>query len=271
MKNIITGGAGFIGSHLADALGDATIFDNLSSGIGQNLHGFPLIVGDIRSADLRRVLKGHEVVWHLASNTDVAAGNRDEDLDIEVSILGTAALLSAMRVQEIPKIVYTSSFMVGEGKPETLYGAGKLGAEGLITAYGNLFGIETSIYRLTNVVGGRMCKGVIWDFIQKLKKDPSCLFVTGDGQQQRSFVLVEEALAFIVEAQSGIHNIGGIGLTTINDVARIVMEEMGIKAPIINLPNIIGDSPSLPYTPDLLCINHSDEAVRIATRRLLDE
>ena len=207
MKAFVTGGAGFIGSHLVDSLlkngHSVTVYDNLSSGdkqfIQPHLHQeyFTFIKADL--LDLKRVKKeiqDHDVVFHLAANPHVRLGEKQTDLDLNQGIVATYNILEAMRHSIIKKIVFSSSSVVygettefslpetyGPTLPISMYGAGKLGAEGLISAFCGTFDFQTWIYRFANVVGARGTHGVIVDFIEKLKKNPKELDILGDGKQ----------------------------------------------------------------------------------------
>jgi len=207
MKAFVTGGAGFIGSHLVDSLikngYSVTIYDNLSSGdklfIQPHLekNDCTFIKADL--LDLRRVRKeiqGHDVVFHLAANPHVRLGEKQTDLDLNQGIVATYNVLEAMRHNDIKKIVFSSSSVVygetqepslpetyGPTLPISLYGAGKLGAEGLISAFCGTFDFQTWIYRFANIVGSRGTHGVIVDLIEKITKKPHELAIHGDGRQ----------------------------------------------------------------------------------------
>ncbi len=217
-RYLITGGAGFIGSHLVDRLMDerrnVTVYDNLVSGrrkwIEHHLdkENFRFLHADLTNFySLREAIKGHEVIWHLGANTDIPRGNRNTNLDLKNCTIATYNVLEAMRQLGINQIVFASSACVygdalpiavaetfGPLLPINLYGAGKLACEGLISAYCHLFGIKAWIFRFANVVGARMGHGVIYDFIQKLKQNPKELEILGDGNQEKPFFLVEVSM-----------------------------------------------------------------------------
>ncbi|MCL0094945.1 NAD-dependent epimerase/dehydratase family protein [Dehalococcoidia bacterium] len=143
---------------------------------------FRFIEADLLDFDtLKQAMKGHEVIWHLGANTDIPVGNRVTDLDLKNCTIATRNVLEAMRQNNLDKIVFASSACVygdappvalaetfGPLLPISLYGAGKLAGEGLISAYCHLFGMKAWIFRFANVMGARMGHGVIYDFIQKL-------------------------------------------------------------------------------------------------------
>jgi UDP-glucose 4-epimerase len=307
----ITGGAGFIGSHLVDRLiaddNQVTVYDNLVSGrkewIKPHLgkENFRFIEADLLDFDtLKQTMKGHEVIWHLGANTDIPTGNRVTDLDLKNCTIATRNILEALRANNIDKILFASSACVyGDAPPEALaenfgpllpinlYGAGKLACEGLISAYSHLFGIKAWIFRFANVVGARMGHGVIYDFIQKLKQNPKELEILGDGKQEKPFFLVEDCVDGMLCAfnnsdnQYDVFNLGCEFFTTVNQIARIVTEEMGLKDVKFKYTGgrrgWPGDVPVVHFNVDKMkklswhAKHNSDEAVRLATRRMLKE
>ena len=310
MKAFITGGAGFIGSHLVDTLIDqghtVTIYDNLSSGNKQflehhlNDHSFAFVRADL--LNLKRVtkeLKDHEVVFHLAANPHVRLGEKQTDLDLNQGIVATYNVLEAMRQNGLSDIVFSSSSVVyGETKettlPETygptlpisLYGAGKLGAEGLITAFCGTFDFRAWIYRFANVVGARGTHGVIVDFIEKLRKDPHTLEILGDGRQRKPYLNVGDCVAGILYGYTHAHdkvnlfNLSCDTTTTVTRIAEMVVEEMGLSnVSFTYTGGVRGWKGDIPYFQlDAGKINKlgwkatmtSDEAVRKAIRSVLD-
>jgi UDP-glucose 4-epimerase len=258
MRAFVTGGAGFIGSHLVDALltqgHSVTVYDNLSSGnqsfiqpyLGQK--NFTFIKADL--LNLKRVkkeMKDHDVVFHLAANPHVRLGEKYTDLDLQQGVVATYNVLESMRLQNIHKIVFSSSSVVygetprislpetyGPTLPISLYGAGKLGAEGLISAYCGTFDFQAWIYRFANVVGTRGTHGVIVDFIEKLKRNPDELEILGDGKQQKSYLYISDcinAILFSFERahdQINLFNLGSDTTTTVTRIAEMLVEEMGL-------------------------------------------
>ena len=315
-NHFITGGAGFIGSHLVDRLlreeKKVTVYDNLSLVSGDNIKhligkkNFKFIKADLLDFEnLKEAMKGHEVIWHLGANTDIPGGRKQTDKDLKNCTIATWNVLEAMRQLGINKILFTSSACVygdapnailsenfGPLLPINLYGAGKLAGEGLMSAYSHLFGIQAWIFRFSNVVGERMNHGVIFDFIQKLRKKPQELEILGDGRQEKPFFLVEDCIAGMLHAfkyakfenpelQCEILNLGCESFTSIKKVAEIVVEEMGLKnvkfeftggergwkgdAPVVHFS--IEKMRKLGWQPRY----SSDEAVRIAARRILKQ
>ncbi|MDD1666781.1 MAG: NAD-dependent epimerase/dehydratase family protein, partial [Methanomicrobiales archaeon] len=198
MGAVVTGGCGFIGSHLVDALAargeEIAVIDNLSTGNLENLAA-SLPTGrctfhrmDLNGDGWERVLEGAEAVYHLAADPDVRmSGVRPESV-LRNNILATARVLEAMRGQDVPRLVFTSTSTVyGEAKliptpedysplePISVYAGSKLACEALISAYCHSYGMQAWIFRFANIIGERSNHGVIWDFIHKLRENPRSL------------------------------------------------------------------------------------------------
>ncbi|DAC72541.1 MAG TPA: UDP-glucose 4-epimerase [Thermoplasmata archaeon] len=309
MKAFVTGGAGFIGSHLVDQLlkngHSVTVYDNLSSGEKQFIHhnmqrtDFTFIKADL--LDLKRVKKeipGHDIIFHLAANPHVRLGEKQTDLDINQGIVATYNVLEAMRQNSIKKIVFSSSSVVygetaepslpetyGPTLPISLYGAGKLGAEGLISAFCGTFDFQTWIYRFANIVGARGTHGVIVDFIEKLKANPHELEILGDGKQCKPYLYVSDCVDGILfglaqaPEKINLFNLSCDTTTTVARIAEMVTEEMDLKNVSFKYTGGIrgwkGDVPR--FQLDAKKINTlgwkatlaSDEAVRKAIRDVL--
>jgi len=260
VKSLVTGGAGFIGSHLVDALmkegGTLTILDNLSTGLKRNIAhwighpNFKFMLGDcLNRRDIRRAMENCELVFHLAANPEVRVGPVNTRIDFEQNILATYNILEGMRESKTAKaIVFTSTSTVygdvmilptpedyGPLKPISLYGASKLACEALISAYCDTFDMRGVIYRLANMIGSRCRHGVVWDFIHKLTKNPKRLEILGDGTQTKSYLTVDEcvsAMLFGLEHASErveIYNVGSEDQISVAEIAKIVVEEMGLK------------------------------------------
>jgi len=258
MKTFVTGGAGFIGSHLIDALIDAghsvTVYDNLSSGKKEFVvnheqnRKFKFIKADLLDEKiLEDSIKSHDVVFHIAANPDVRLGVQKPKI-AKKDILATYNLLDAMRKERIKKIVFSSSSVIyGETPPQPLlenygpllpisvYGAAKLAAEGLISSFCHTFDMQGWIFRFANVVGIRGTHGVIVDFINKLKKNPKELEILGDGKQRKPYLYVKDCIdgmLFGFENSNEQINVFNLGCDTATEVARIaelVVEEMGLQ------------------------------------------
>jgi len=258
MATLVTGGAGFIGSHLIDALlekgHDVKCIDNFSSGkrefIEQSMDkGLELIEGDLLNRDdIKKALNGCDTVFHLAANPDVRLGVENTKVHLEQNIIATYNLLEEMREKGIKKIAFTSSSTVyGEAEqiptpesygpliPISLYGASKLAAEGLISAYCHTFDMQSVIYRFANVVGPRSTHGVTYDFINKLRKNPDVLEILGDGSQKKSYLYISDcidAMLFGMEKSKSkveIFNMGSEDWVDVKKIADIVSREMGLS------------------------------------------
>jgi len=259
MKAFVTGGAGFRVSHLVDKLiekGDTvTCYDNLSSGKKEflkHLEGndrFTFVEGDLLDLDLvKKSIKDHDVIFHIAANPFVRLGEEQTRLDLDQGPIATYNVLEAMRVNDIKKIVFSSSSVVyaetppialpetyGPTLPISLYGAGKLGAEGLVSAFCGTFEFQTWIYRFANVVGIRGTHGVIVDFIDKLNKNPNELEILGDGKQQKPYLHVSDIVEGILHGfehsndQINLLNLGPDSNTTVDRIAEMVVEEMDLE------------------------------------------
>lgn len=253
---LVTGGAGFIGSHVIDNLirhNKVTVFDNLSSGrmefiqphIGND--NFSFIEGDLLEIDsIRSALKDIDMVFHLAANPDVKLGAEDTYVHFEQNILATYNLLEAMRKCGTKRIAFTSTSTVyGEARmiptpedygpmvPISLYGSSKMACEALISSYCHTFGMSAWLYRFANIVGERGTHGVLVDFINKLRVDPFTLEILGSGKQKKSYLDVVDcvdAMVFCVghaDEMVNIFNIGSEDAIDVVGIADIVTEKMG--------------------------------------------
>jgi UDP-glucose 4-epimerase len=257
-KYFITGGAGFIGAHLADRLlvegNQVTVFDDFSN--GQRWHlaahkgnsALKIVEADLReTAVLEREIAGHDVVYHLASNADIARAAVEPDIDFTLGTHLTRCVLEAMRKTGVKTVAFTSgSGVYGEVPavpipedyprmiPVSTYGAQKLASEALIAAYSFMFDLHGMVFRFANVVGPRQTHGVAYDFLRRLAKDPSHLTILGDGTQSKPYIHVEDVIdAFrLVErlAAGGYeyHNVASEDALTVREIADIVCAEMGL-------------------------------------------
>ena len=215
MRALVTGGAGFIGSHLIDRLvarGDeVVVIDNLSSGhlpfIQDHLDAgsVVLVEGDIcNPEDVGKAMAMDiDCVYHLAANPDIRLGTRITDTDLKQGTVATYNIVEAMRLNDVKQIAFASSSVVygedaplptpedhGPCMPISLYGASKQAGEGLISSWVGTFGLQAWIFRFANIIGARGTHGVIFDFIHKLKRDPTRLEVLGNGLQEKSYMEV---------------------------------------------------------------------------------
>jgi len=260
---LVTGGAGFIGSHLVDRLmmggQNVTVFDNLSNGSLKNLdrwlenEHFRFIKGDLeKPGDVGEAVKGIELVFHLAANPEVRVGETDPSIHFQENLAATFNLLEAMRKNSSAKIFvfFSTSTVYGEAAilptpedygpsiPISTYGASKLGCEALASSYAHTFGLRTLILRVANVVGPRSNHGVIIDFINKLETDPKRLEVLGDGTQKKSYLYIEDFIDATLhvtrrflddEKKADVYNVGSVDQVEVKKIAEVVAEEMGLQ------------------------------------------
>jgi len=264
MKILVTGGAGFIGSHLVDSLlakqNAVLVMDNLSSGRKENLplnsenHRLIFVQGDLTSwQNWPAILEGVEVVYHFASNPEVRVGETDPQLHFHQNLTATYRLLEAMRRSRTAKsMIFASTSTVygdaillptpedyGPLFPISTYGASKLGCEALISSYAHTFKMRGLILRFANIVGSRSHHGVISDFINKLRQNSTSLEILGDGKQKKSYLHISdcvEAITLTAESflksdkRTDLYNIGSRDQITVQRIAEIICEELGYKS-----------------------------------------
>jgi UDP-glucose 4-epimerase len=305
----VTGGAGFIGSHIVDRLLEdgkkVTVYDNLSLGFYKWIEhhegspNFTFVKADLRDLPaLTKAMAGHDTVWHMGANTEIPRGNKDPNVDLENTTIATSNVLEAMRATGIKQVLFASSACVygdhpvrpfredlGPLQPISLYGAGKLAGEAMISSYVHLFDFRAWIFRFGNVVGARMGHGVIRDFIHKLQNDPQELIVLGDGNQEKNYFLVEDCVAgmlFAFKNSPGpvdIYNLGNATTTKVTRIAQIIIEAMGLRDVRISYTGgqrgWPGDQPQIRYDVSkmarlgFVARQDSDDSVRTAAHRLL--
>jgi len=259
VKAFVTGGAGFIGSNLVDRLlglgHEVTVYDNFSTGQrrfllnAQQCKEFQLVEGDLLDeTTLKRALKNHDYVFHLAANADVRFGTEHPMRDLEQNTIVTYNVLEAMRQNGVNKIVFSSTGSVyGEAQvvptPEdapfpiqtSLYGASKLAGEGLIAAYCEGFQFQSWIFRFVSILGERYTHGHVYDFYRKLRQDPTCLTVLGNGKQRKSYLYVQDCIDAIflalekAQQKVNIINLGVNDVCEVNESIRWICEELGVN------------------------------------------
>ena len=259
MRYFVTGCAGFIGSNLTDRLlangHSVTGYDNFSTGqerfIADALRSpnFTLVRGDtLDSKALAEAMNKAEFVFHLAANADVRFGTEHPRKDLEQNTIATYNVLEAMRANGIRRIAFSSTGSVyGEARvfptPEeapfpvqtSLYGASKLAGEGLIQAYCEGYDFQGYIFRFVSILGERYSHGHVFDFYQKLLRNPAELHILGNGHQRKSYLYVQDcidAIFFVIEkAQEkvNIYNLGTDQHCEVNDSVGWICEQLGLK------------------------------------------
>ncbi len=246
MQQIVTGGAGFIGSHLTDYLtksgADTVIIDNLSTGRHLNKKA-KFFKRDLRlSTDIR--LGRGSVIYHLAANPDVKSSAVDTVEHFRSDVLTTINLMELARKHDASKVIFSSSSVVyGESpivptpesaplKPISNYGIFKLFCEMIIEHYSELYGIDYAILRFANVTGGRSEHGIVHDFTLKLKKNPKRLEILGDGRQSKSYIYYSDAVSALVHAsklkKNECFNVGSSDTVSVKEIADIISHEAGL-------------------------------------------
>ena len=253
----IAGGAGFIGSHFIDSflasdeLCRVTVFDNFSSGREWHLqHHFAhrgkrlrIIRGDVSDLDtLTEAMRGHDTVIHLASNPDIARAATEPAIDFHQGTVLTHSIVEAMRLAGVPRLIYASgSGIYGDAGdtvlaedhgpliPVSTYGASKLAGEAVIASYCAMFGLTACAFRFGNVVGARQTHGVGFDFVRRLRSDPTRLQILGNGRQSKTYVHVSDVIDAVLigcsHVKSGFaaFNVGTGDAVTVTEIAEIAV------------------------------------------------
>ncbi|HEY4489339.1 MAG TPA: SDR family NAD(P)-dependent oxidoreductase [Candidatus Paceibacterota bacterium] len=265
MKIFITGGAGFIGSNFCDSAltkgHEVVCFDDLSTGQEFFLEEakkntkFQFVKGDIRNLDeIQKAVEEAKPDWvaHLAANADVRRGLEHPRKDLDVNTLGTWNVLEAAKSAGVKKILFSST-SAAYGNPDifptpetapfpeqtSLYGASKAAGEGLVSAYCHGYGMAAVVFRFASIVGPRYTHGHVFDFVKKLKTDPTRLEILSDGNLPKSYVHVEDLMNGLwvtldaVEAKTldtlfNVFNIGHDTTLVIKDSAALIAKKMGL-------------------------------------------
>ena len=261
-KVAVTGGAGFIGSHLVDKLSNEelniVVIDNLSAGSMENLKKhigkpyFSFIKSDLKQLDngWMRSFNSADAVYHLAANPEVRVSVIDPKTHFNENLITTFNVLEACRKSDVKYLLFASSSTVyGDARkiptpedyhplePISVYGACKLACENLMISYAKLYGIKCLILRYANIIGPRSNHGVIIDFVKKLKNNPRKLEILGDGSQKKSYLYIDDAVEATIRLfqkfeedrrEYDIYNVGNDDWITVKEIAGIVAEEMGL-------------------------------------------
>jgi UDP-glucose 4-epimerase len=255
---LVTGGAGFIGSHLVDSImlegSQVCVLDNLSAGNLANLNqwhsnsGFSFVNIDLTKPMDTLSGEQFDVIYHLAANPEVRVSSTNPETHYHQNITATFNLLEYIRKSRTtPRLVFTSTSAVygepteiptpetyGPLKPISVYAATKLACEALISAYAYNYGFKATIYRLANVIGPRSGHGVIYDFIQKLHNTPNQLEILGDGSQTKSYLHVTDCITALLQNQETsreqveIFNVGSEDKINVKTIAEEVVAAMGL-------------------------------------------
>lgn len=277
-RYLLAGGAGFIGSNLAERLladseVELVIVDNLSLGREMNLHSCltsgraKLIKSDLadvaRTINLFRSEGPFDAIFHLAANSDIQKSSKDPTIEYRNTFMTTFSILEAIRITSlrVSRFIFCSSSAIYGDKrhervaessgpyfPISYYGGAKLASEGFVAAYAHMNDINALILRFPNVVGDNATHGVIYDFITRLKENPMELVILGDGSQEKPYLYVKDLveaiiLAFYTTSSSKVevYNIGVSSQTSVARIAAIVIEEMKLDPTKVKL-NFTGGS-----------------------------
>ena len=299
---LVTGGAGFVGSHLVERLvGDGhevRVVDNLSTGHKEWLPAeATLVEGDLSDPETAAtaITSDLDLVIHLAADKDAS---RDDIAQFQSNTTLTETVLDRMEEVGLDKIAFTSSSTVyGEAprptpedfaplEPISIYGAGKLAEEALLSVYGHSHDFTVWTFRFANVVGPRLRGAVVPDFIEKLQADPEHLKILGDGRQEKSYLYIDDcldAMLHVIEHSNkpvNTFNLGTRTTTSVDRIAAIVADEMGVdpeRSYTGGDRGWTGDVPKMRLSAEKLAAlgweatHSSDEAIRMATRELLEE
>ncbi len=272
---LVTGGAGFIGSHVVDHLlsrgAAVTVYDNFSTGRRAFVPPRPrltVVEGDLLdSPKLDGAMRGVDFVMHLAANADIKENLREPRKCIEQNVVATQNVLEAMRAAGVREIAFSSTGSV-YGEPTLLptpedapfpvqtsiYATSKIAAEGLLTSYALGFGFRTWIFRFVSLLGPRYTHGHVVDFWRALTRDPSRLYVLGDGRQKKSYLHVGDCVAAMLVAIDrarepiNIYNLGHPDWIDVTRSIGIITRTMAVS-PVLEYAGgergWVGDSPKI--------------------------
>jgi len=257
-KALVTGGLGFIGSHLVDRLladdWDVVVVDNLLTGRRSNLQQhrgnrrLSVVEGDIRDRSaLAKVSKNRDAVFHFAAHALMRVSAENPTADLDYNLMGTMNVLESAADNGVPDFIFAStSALYGEAEvtptPEgysgvqtSFYGASKLASEGFASVFVQFRPMKFWAFRFGTVLGERCRRGAIWDFENKLLENPKELEILGDGKQIKDYLSVKDCVDGVMlgyEKSASPVNIFNLGLrerTSVDEVADIVVDVMGLK------------------------------------------
>jgi UDP-glucose 4-epimerase len=257
-KALVTGGAGFIASHLVDRLisdgYEVEALDNLSEGKLVNVAHlknnpkFSMHEVDLKDAKtVDKLVEGKDAIFHLAAHANIRISLLDHRADLDNNLIGTLNILEAMSKHHVKDLVFAStSALYGEASvkptPETyapvqnsLYGASKLACESYSQAFTEFADMKFWAFRFSNVIGERCRRGVIWDFVHKLLKNSNELEILGDGKQDKEYIYINDCIEGIMtgyrklDKKVNIFNLAVEDNKIVDRVADIVISEMGLK------------------------------------------
>jgi UDP-glucose 4-epimerase len=256
---LVTGGCGFIGSHLVDRLieleNEVTVVDNLSASTMEyierymNNKGFEFVQGDIREKKvLQENCADKDAVFHFAANPDVKLSVNEPHMDFSINVNGTMNLLEAMRLNDVGLLVFASSGGTIYGdvevyptpesyimKPISIYGASKAACEMYISAYSECYNMKGVSLRYANIYGPRSIHGVMHDFFWKLKKNSRELEILGDGKQNKSYMYISDCIKatmkiteYIINSERNYDafNVGVSDQIEVKKIAEIIADEL---------------------------------------------
>nr|MDO8098940.1 SDR family NAD(P)-dependent oxidoreductase [Candidatus Njordarchaeota archaeon] len=278
---LVTGGCGFIGSHLVDALLDrgneVTVLDNLSSSTTEYAQPhlgkkeFRFVEGDIRDfAIVRKLCSDIDIVLHFAAQPDVRLSLTQSLEDHETNVKGTLNILEGMRTQGVPSLIFASTSTVyGQATviptpedhpiaPISNYGASKSACEVYMMSYSSCYNMSCVSLRYANIFGPRSTHGVIYEFFRKLRKNPNILEILGDGKQVKSYLYITDCVeaTLLTSEKAGImgrfgaYNIGSNEKLEVNEIAKIVVDEL--KIPNVKFTYTGGRQGWIGDVPDML-------------------
>jgi UDP-glucose 4-epimerase len=256
-KAFVTGGSGFIGSHVMDSLlargAEVIVYDNFSTGRPEFMPSPPppvlrVVRGEVLDLPaVQRAMAGCDFVFHFQANADVRSGKQKTRIDLEQNTLATWNVLEAMRINEVKRIAFASSAAV-YGEPEvfptpeqyaplqtSLYGASKLAGEAMMQAYCEYFGMHCFIYRFVSWIGERYTHGIVFDVMKKLLADSTRLPLLGDGTQKKSYLYVKDGVAGVMlgienaVAQKSVYNLGHDEFIDVVRVVSIILDELKLR------------------------------------------